>query len=39
MDVGQVGFHNPKLVRVQSRLLFCSVFLHQDYVHMILHTS
>ena len=33
MDVGQVGFHNPKLVRAHQ-LLFCSLFLQQDYVHM-----
>lgn len=38
MDVGQVGFHNPKLVRAQQ-LLFCSLFLQQDYVHMLLYIS
>jgi len=34
MDVGQVGFHNPKLVRAHP-LLFYSLFLQQDYIHMI----
>ena len=34
MDVGQVGFHNPKLVRAHP-LLFYSLFLQQDYTHMI----
>ena len=36
MDVGQVGFHNPKLVRAHQ-LFFCSLFLQQDYVHMLLY--
>lgn len=33
MDVGQVGFHNSKMVRAHH--LFYLLFLQQDYVHTV----